>query len=342
MSRIVLPLHQADDQRHTDEFPVLHLAEIRRPRIVIDLGQDLVDARQRMQHRHLLLGQRHAAGVQHEAVLDAVELVLIQETLLLHARHIEHVQLRNGLVERLGLAIAHAHLVADILLDIVRQAQLVRSDQHDLDILVAGQGLDQRVDRAAETEIAAETDGDPVDVAELALDREQVGKRLRRVAVGAVSGVDDRHAGHFRGHQRRALDGMAHRDDVGEAAHHAHGVLHGLPLADGGVLGIGKTEHVAAQFHHRGGKRKPRAGAGFIEKRREFLVGHTALIAFAVSDDVLGQGDDLVDFFLGKVGRVNQVFHSVLRNSRICSFWAGVIYFSSTATSTSASRLLSE
>ena len=323
--RVVLPFHQAHDQRHAHELAVLHLAEIGRARVVVHLGQDLVDARQRVQHGHLLLGERHAAGVQHEAVLHPVEFVLVQEALLLHARHIEHVQLRDGLVEVVGLAVGHAHLVADILLDVVRQAQLVRGDQHDLDALVARQGLDQGVDGPAEAEVAAESDGDAVDVPEFPLDRQEVRQGLRRVAVGAVAGVDDGHGRYFRGIELGTLDVVAHGDDVGEAAHHADGVLHGLALAHRSVLGVGETEHVAAQLHHRGGETQPRAGAGLIEERSELLVGHAALVAFAVRDDVFGQRDDLVDLLLGEVGGVDEVFHKLLRKSRICCFWAGVI-----------------
>ena len=153
----------------------------------------------------------------------------------------------------------------------------------------------------------------------------RVGERLGRVAVRAVAGVDDRHAGHLGGHKRRALDGVAHRDDVGEAAHHADGVLHRLALADGRILRIGETEDVAAELHHRGREGQARAGAGFVEERGELLVGHAALVALAVGDDVFGQGYNLVDFLLGEVGRIDEVFHKLLRNCRICSFWAGVM-----------------
>ena len=166
------------------------------------------------------------------------------------------------------------------------------------------------MDGPAEAEVAAESDGDSVDVAEFPLDGEKVRQRLRRVAVGAVAGVDDGHGGHFRGIELRALDVVAHGDHIGKAAHHADGVLHALALGDGAAAGVGEAEHVAAEFHHGGGEAQPRTGAGLIEERRELLVRHAALVAFAVGDDILGQRDDFVDLGLAEVGRVDEVFHN--------------------------------
>ena len=154
-------------------------------------------------------------------------------------------------------------------MSLYRDRALIRDD---LDVLVPGQGLDQGVDGTAEAEIAAEADGDPVDVPEFPLDREKVRQGLRRVAVGAVAGVDDGHGRHFGGVELGALDVVAHGDHIGEAAHHADGVLHALALGDGAAAGVGEAEHVAAEFHHGGGEAQPRAGAGLIEQRRELLV----------------------------------------------------------------------
>ena len=193
-------------------------------------------------------------------------------------------------------------------------------------------------------------------MAELPLDGQEVRQRLRRMAVGAVPGVDDGHGRHFRGIQLGAFDMVSHGDHVGEAAHHADGVLHALALGDGAAAGIGETEHVAAEFHHGGSEAQPRTGAGLIEEGGEFLVGHAALVAFAVGDDILGQGDDFVNLGLGQVGRVDEVFHvrvygysliqlsseGLSRKARMRSFQPGPMRPSSSATSTRTSRLQRE
>ena len=159
-------------------------------------------------------------------------------------------------------------------------------------------------------EVSAETDGNAVDVPEFPLDRQEVRQGLRGMAVGAVTGIDDGHGRYFRGIELCTLDVVAHGDDVGEAAHHADGVLHAFALGDGTAAGVGEAEHVAAEFHHGGGEAQPGAGAGLIEEGGEFLVRHAALVTFAVGDDILGKRDDFVDLLLGQVGRVDEVFHN--------------------------------
>ena len=212
------------------------------------------------------------------------------------------------------------------------------------------------MDGPAEAEVTAETDGDAVDMAEFPLDREEVRQGLRRVAVGAVAGVDDRHGRYFRGVKLRTLDVVAHGDDVGEAADHADGILHALTLGDGTAPGIGEAEHVAAEFHHGGGETQPRTGTGLVKEGRKFLMRHAALVTFAVGDDILGQRDDFVDLGLGEVGRVDEVFHvrvcgyyliqlsseGLSRKARMRSFQPGPMRPSSSATSTRTSRLHKE
>ena len=145
------------------------------------------------------------------------------------------------------------------------------------------------------------------------------------VAVAAVAGVDYRHAGDFAGSEGSSLDRVAHRDDVGEASHHAYGVLHGLSLAHGRVLGVGESEHGSAEFEHGGSEAESGAGAGLIEQRGELAVRHPVLILLPVGDDVFGEGDYLVGLLLGQVCGVDQMFHSELRNSMIFSFHSGAM-----------------
>ena len=67
-----------------------------------------------------------------------------------------------------------------------------------------------------------------------------------------------------------------------------------------------------AEFHHSGGEAQARTGAGLVEQGRQFLVRHAALVALAVGDDILREGDDLVGFLFGQVGRVDEVLHGML------------------------------
>ena len=146
---------------------------------------------------------------------------------------------------------------------------------------------------------------------QLALDGEQVRQGLGGVAVRAVAGVDDGHAGHFGGVELGTLNVVAHGNYIGKAAHYAHGVAHGFSLAHGRVFGVGEAQDVAAQLHHGRCKTESGAGGGLIKERSQLAVGHTALIAFAVGDDVLRQGNDFVGLLLGEIHRVNEVLHIV-------------------------------
>ena len=53
---------------------------------------DLVDARQRVHDDHLLLGSRHQLRVDDEQAARLGVVDVIVETLLLNARHVEHVR----------------------------------------------------------------------------------------------------------------------------------------------------------------------------------------------------------------------------------------------------------
>ena len=111
-----------------------------------------------------------------------------------------------------------------LFLNVARQLQLRRGDEHEFDVLVAGHRGDKRVYRAPELQVAAQPDGERVEPAQLALDGKEVGERLRRVEVSAVAGVDDRHIRAHGRHERGAFFWMAHGNDVGVAAHHGDGV----------------------------------------------------------------------------------------------------------------------
>ena len=315
---LVCPLEQRVNQRHTDELAVLDLAEVGRTRVVVDRTRDFVHARQRVEDNHILAGRLQLVGVEHEAVLHAVELLLVEEALLLHARHVEDVELRHHLLHGAHLVELQLRVGAHLLQHVVGQAQLLGRNQNHADALVARERLDERVHRAAELQVAAEADGQVVEAPLLTLDGEQVRKRLRRVGVAAVTGVDDRDAGILRRHQRGTLLEVAHGDDVGEAADDAHRVGHGLALRYGGGIGVREADDGAPQLQHGRREAQTRTRRGFVEERRQLLSLAGFAVFGAVSDDVLGQRHNLFGFGDRQVGRVYQMSH--IRQSAISGF----------------------
>ena len=225
-----LQAQQGHDQCHADVDAVLHLLKIGGAGVVVHVQRDLVDAGQGMQHGHVRLCQRHLFVGQDVAVLQADVVLLVEEALLLHAGHVQDVQLRHGFLQAAGLLVGDAVGLQHIVDDVVRHPQLLRADEHEADVLAAGHGLDEGVDGAAELQVAAQADGQVIQPALAAADGHQVGQGLGGVLVAAVAGVDDRDAGVAGGAQRCALLGVAHGHDVGIAGDHADGVGHALAL----------------------------------------------------------------------------------------------------------------
>ena len=259
-----------------------------------------------MQHDHIRLGRAEFRRIQHKTVLHAVKLLLIEETLLLHAGHVENVQLGHHLLHRRYLAEFHPFgLGFDLMKHILGQPQLVGGDQHHPNPFVARHRLDKRMHRAAKFQIAAEADRQVIQPPLLALDRQQVGERLRRVAVAAVPGVDDRDTGILRTDQRRPLLEMAHGDNVGEATNHPDRIGDRFALRHRRRSGIRKTDDAAAELQHGRSETQPRAGRRLVEERRKFF----ALAGFAVftpiGNDVFRQGDDLPDLGDRQIRRVD-------------------------------------
>ena len=270
--RILLgPFQKLDNQSHTHELTILDLTEISGTRVVIHLLQDLIHTRERMEHDHRILRKRHLGLVQDEAVLHPLELRLIQETLLLNAGHIEHIQLAHNGLHIINFLIINAIPVADLILHIGRQLKFLRSDENDLHILVAGKSLDQRVDGTSELEVAAETDGEIVQTAELTLDGQQVGQGLGRMSVGTVTGIDNRDGRDAGSIERSALDWVPHSNYIRKTADYPRGILDSLALGNGSVAGIRKADHVAAQFHHRRSEAETGPGRWLIEESSELL-----------------------------------------------------------------------
>ena len=129
--------------------------------------------------------------------------------------------------------------------DVVRETQLLRGDQYEFHVRVADQRLDQRVHRASEFQVAAQADREIAEASLQGADRQQVGQRLRRVLVAAVSGVDDRDARFHGRDERGALLRMPHRADVRVAGDDPDRVRDALALGSGAGIGRRKTKYAA-------------------------------------------------------------------------------------------------
>ena len=197
-----------------------------------------------------------------------------------------------------------------------RKTQLLRGDQDHLDPRIARQRLDERMDRTAEFQVAAEADRHVVETPLLALDRQKVRKGLRRVAVAAVARIDDRNSGVLRSYERRALLEVAHGDNVRETADHTYGVRHGFAFRHGRRIGVRKADDAAPQLHHGGGETQAGAGRRLVKERRQLAPLARFAVFGAVGDDIFGQRHDLFGFGHRQVGRVNQVSHRLFHLSK--------------------------
>ena len=228
---LLLPLHKAADKCHTDKLTILNLTEVCCAWVRVYLAGNLIYAWQWVEDSHTLLSECHTLGVEDKAVLNALILSLVGKALLLYAGHIEDIELAHNSLDALSLGILDAVLIADVCLDIVRQAQLLRRDKDNLNTLISNKCLDKRVDSASILQITAETDGNVIHTTQLAGNCEQVGKGLCRVRVATITGVDNWHRRYCRSSELCTFDVVAHSDNVGKAANNANCILNGLSLA---------------------------------------------------------------------------------------------------------------
>ena len=165
------------------------------------------------------------------------------------------------------------------------------------------------MDRPAKLQVAAEADGQVVEMALFLVDGDEVRQGLGRVVVAAVTAVDHRHQGVLRCHQRRTLLGVAHGDDVAVGADHPDGVRHALALGGGGAGGGGKAQHLSAKGQH--GALKAQAGTGgrLKEQRCQDLAVALMGIFGGMLHNIAARFYQLVDLLGGELHNVDQIFH---------------------------------
>ena len=224
----------------------MHLIEISGTGVVVHVRLDLINAGERVQHRHggrCLLQQLF---VQLIAAFQPQVVLFVEKALLLDAGHVQHVQPGQLGFKVGGLFIVLVQRGQGLVLDVLRDAQLLRRDEHEPVALELAQRGGEGVHRPAELEVAAEADGQMIQPPLALADGHQIDHGLGGVGVAAIACIDD---GHPRIHgrpQRCALLGVAHGNDVCIVAHHTGGISHRFALAGAGKLRPGKAQRLAA------------------------------------------------------------------------------------------------
>lgn len=297
-------MQELQDKRHADVFAIFHLAEVSGAGVAVDRGGNLVDAGQGVQDREILFGRPEFFGRQNIAVFEANIIGFVKEALALHARHIQDIKLRHGLLEAAhflkGDVLAFENIFANRFWD----TQLLGRDQHKTAAFVAAHGSDQRMNRAAELEVAAAADDHMVHAAFFARDGNHVGERLRGVKMPAVTGIDDRNLHGCGSHIRRAFFGMTHGDDVRETFHGAGRVRDAFALGGRAAVGLGKADDGAAKLQHSRFKAQAGAGGRLIKERCQFFAFAEMGVVRGVVNDVESGGNQLLNFFLGQLPNV--------------------------------------
>ena len=261
-----------------------------------------------MHDQHIRAGPLQLAAGKDIDALVALVLQGVHKALLLDAGHVQHVQLRDDRLQAGDLGEPHLMLPHKDA-HIVRDSQFPGGDQKELDVVELGQGLDERVDRAAVFQVAAQPNAQPVHAAPQAGDGGQVCHGLSGVHMAAVPGVDHRDIGVQGGRLGRALPGGAHDHHVGVVGDHFDRVLYGLALGHRGGVGIRKAKHGAPQTHHSRLKGEVGAGGRLIKQ----VAGDPAPAGvnelFRSIDDLAGPGVQALPLLTGQITKIDQMSH---------------------------------
>ena len=269
-----------------------------------------------MQHGHVLLGVRHLRLIKDVGVAQTQVIILVEEALLLHAGHVQHVKVADDGDEILDLGIGAGVGGVDAVKHILRGLELVRTDEHEVDVAEAAQRLDQGVHGAAEGQIAAQADGQVGDAAEAGLQGGQIGQGLRRMHVPAIAGVDDRHGCGTGGNERRSFLRMTDGDDVHVVGDGLQRVGDGLTLGDGRELCARETDHLAAESQHGGFEAQTSARARLIKQSGEHPAFAGVRHFLTMGIDVLRFTEQFLDLTKGKIIERDDAFSDHRRFNR--------------------------
>ena len=160
-------------------------------------------------------------------------------------------------------------------------------------------GLQQRVDGPAVFQVPHHVDVDVVQTALGLPDGVEIEQGLGRMLVGSVTGIDDRHRGHFRGIARTAFERMPHDDEVYVVGHHLNSVLEAFSLTDTGVAGVRETDDSCAKTVDRRLKAQTGPGGRLEEDTGHHLVAEKGLRLVVLK--LLRHIEDVQDLLLGEI-----------------------------------------
>ena len=301
---------EGQNDGHADVDTVVHLIEVGGAGVVIHVQLDLVDAGQRVEHRHIRRGQLQELCVQGVAAFEPQIILFVEEALLLDAGHVEDIKGRQLGFEVCGLLVRLMERRQCLVLDVLGNAQLLRRDEHELVPLKLAEGCGQGVDRPAKFEVAAEADRQMIQPPFALADGHEIDHGLGGVGMAAVARVDDGDASIHRGPERGAFFGVAHGDDVGIVADDAGRVGHRLALAGARKLGPCKAQRLAAEAEHGRLEGEAGAGAGFIEQRRKDAPVAQVRIGSGIRFHPVGKVEKGQLLIQRKAVRLNEVSHS--------------------------------
>ena len=261
-----------------------------------------------MEHHHVLVGELHLLRIENVAVLQADVVILVEEAFALHAGHVEHVKLRQHVLHLLHLAVGNVVGFEHAAAHIIRDAQLLGGDEHEIHARIARERLDERMHGAAEFEVAAKAHGEVFKPALAPPYGEQVREGLRRVLVAAVARVDDGHVRAVGGNAGRALLGVAHNGDVRIAGDGADGIRDALAFGNGAGVGLREADHLAAEAQHGSLKAEARTGARLIEQRCEQLAVAGVRKTRRIGNDLVRKVEDLLQLGSGHVHGFQNAF----------------------------------
>ena len=286
-----------------DVDTVLSLTEVVGVGGAVDVGGNLVDARQGMEDAHVGFASLEHGGGEDAAVFDAFVFEGIGEALTLHTGHVDDVGCGDDALD-VGVLVVFESGVLDAHLDGRGEFELVGRDEVEGGVEVA-HGLDEGMDGAAVFEVA---DAGDVEVLEGALslaDGIKVEHALGGVLVGTVAGVDYRHGGHFGSIARGAFLGVAHDDEVGIAGDHDDGVVERFTFLYAGAAGVAEPDDACTKLVGCTLEAEPCARGGLEEEGGNYFVAENALLG--VLFESFGNIQHLDVFFFAEVGDGNEV-----------------------------------
>ena len=288
----------------------MHLIEISGAGVVVHVRLDLVDAGERVQHRHGGRCQLQQLFVQRIAAFQPQIVLFVEKALLLDAGHVQHIQTGQLGLKVGGLFIVLVQRGQGLVLDVLRDAQFLGRDEHEPVALELAQRGGEGVHRPAKLEVAAEADGQMIQPPLALADGHQVDHSLGGVGVAAIACIDDRHPRIHGRPQRCALLGVAHGNDVCIVAHHAGGISHRFALAGAGKLRPCKAQRLAAQPQHGGLEGKAGAGAGLVEQSGKNAAIAQVGVGRGVSLHPVGKVEQCQLLSQRKAAGLNKMSHS--------------------------------